>query len=247
MFTDTVAEAPSKEAVEKREDSDEVQQGGSEGTTEGPRPQAFPEPGQKSSMMGNSQAPGEDAATNTQPPASLPNQEHMGPQATGDSERGLSAQQQAGKTKQEEEKEEEEEVREKAGPEEVPTEASSSQPEYEEIQKDEGMYGDRTSSHVSERGRALRHLHNHPERWVSSPPFRGTTGSERGHVMCQGLHSQVVIKAAMPVCLSPKPSNNHPSVPGRDEGLWGDAWRMQRRQGEVQGVCQLTSWSLGRV
>ncbi|XP_028744135.1 chromogranin-A [Peromyscus leucopus] len=136
---DTVTEAPSKEAVEKREDSDEVQQGGSEGTTEGPRPQAFPEPGQKSSMMGNSQAPGEDAATNTQPPASLPNQEHMGPQATGDSERGLSVQQQAGKTKQEEEKEEEEEVREKAGPEEVPTEASSSQPEYEEIQKDEGQ------------------------------------------------------------------------------------------------------------
>lgn len=179
MFTDTVAEAPSKEAVEKREDSDEVQQGGSEGTTEGPRPQAFPEPGQKSSMMGNSQAPGEDAATNTQPPASLPNQEHMGPQATGDSERGLSAQQQAGKTKQEEEKEEEEEVREKAGPEEVPTEATSSQPEYEEIQKDEGMYGDRTSSHVSERGRALRHLHNNPERRVSSPPSRGTTGSER--------------------------------------------------------------------
>ncbi|KAL6041481.1 hypothetical protein STEG23_020976, partial [Scotinomys teguina] len=139
---EAAAEAPSKEAVEKREDSDEVQQGGSEGTTEGPRPQAFPEPGQKSSMMGKSQAPGENAVTNTQPPASLPNQEHLDPQSTGESETDLRAQQQARKPKQEEEKEEEEEeAREKAGLEEGPTAASNShsQPEHKEIQKDEGQ------------------------------------------------------------------------------------------------------------
>ncbi|XP_005068443.1 chromogranin-A [Mesocricetus auratus] len=132
---DTTAETPPEEAVEKRENSDEVQQGGSEGTTEGPRPQAVPEPGQKSSMMGNSQAPGVDAAINTQPPASLPNQDGVDSQATGDSERGLGTRQQAGKAKQEEE----DEVRGKAEPEEIPTTASSSQPEYEAIQKDEGQ------------------------------------------------------------------------------------------------------------
>ncbi|XP_038193602.1 chromogranin-A [Arvicola amphibius] len=136
---DATAETPSKEAVEKREDSDEGQQGGSEGTTEGPRPQAVPEPRQKSSMVENSQTSEEDTATNTQPPASLPNQEHRDPQATGDSERGLSARQQVINAKQEEE--EHKEVREKAGPEEAPTATSSSrsQTEYQEIQKDEGQ------------------------------------------------------------------------------------------------------------
>lgn len=145
MFTDATAETPSKEAVEKRENSAEGQQGGSEGTTKGPRPQAAPEPRQKSSVVENSQASEEDTATNTQPPASLPNQEHRDPQATGDSERGLSARQQDINAKQEEE--EHKEVREKAGPEEAPTATSSSrsQTEYQEIQKDEGMYGDRTS------------------------------------------------------------------------------------------------------
>lgn len=174
MFTDATAETPPKEVVEKREDSDEVQQGGSEGTTEGPRPQAIPEPGQKSSVMGNSHAPGEDAAINTQMPASLPNQDDVDSQATGDSERGLGTQQQAGKAKQEEE----EEVREKAEPEEIPTAESSSQPEYEAIQKDEGMYGNGTSTDESRRGVALYHIHNNPERWVSPPPSRGTSGSE---------------------------------------------------------------------
>lgn len=149
MFTDATAETPSKEAVEKREDSDEGQQGGSEGTTEGttegPRPQAVPEPRQKSSMVENSQASEEDTATNTQPRASLPKQEHRDLQATGDSETGLSVQQQAINAKQEEE--EHKEVREKSGPEEAPTATSSShsQTEYQEIQKDEGMYSDRTS------------------------------------------------------------------------------------------------------
>lgn len=144
MFTDATVETPSKEAVEKRENSAEGQQGSSEGTTKGPRPQDAPEPRQKSSVV-NSQASEEDTATNTQPPASLPNQEHRDPQATGDSERGLSARQQAINTKQEEE--EHKEVREKAGPEEAPTATSSSrsQTEYQEIQKDEGRYGDRTS------------------------------------------------------------------------------------------------------
>ncbi|EGW13394.1 chromogranin-A isoform X1 [Cricetulus griseus] len=145
---DATAETPPKEVVEKREDSDEVQQGGSEGTTEGPRPQAIPEPGQKSSVMGNSHAPGEDAAINTQMPASLPNQDDVDSQATGDSERGLGTQQQAGKAKQEEE----EEVREKAEPEEIPTAESSSQPEYEAIQKDEGQ----SESHAVDGGGKTR-------------------------------------------------------------------------------------------
>ncbi|CAO2587174.1 Chga [Lemmus lemmus] len=142
---DATAETPSKEAMEKREDADEGQQGGSRGTTEGPRPQAVPEPRQKSSMVGNSQASGEDTATNTQPPARLPSQEHRDPQAMGDSERGPSAPQQAKNAKQEEE--EHKEVREKAGPEEASPATSSprSQTEYQEVQKDEGMYGDRTS------------------------------------------------------------------------------------------------------
>ncbi|XP_051052464.1 chromogranin-A [Phodopus roborovskii] len=128
---DATAEAPPKEAVEKREGSDEAQQDGSETATEGPRPKAVPEPGQKSSMTGNSEAPREDTATNTQLLANLPNQE-----LAEDSERGLGTRQQAGKAKPEEE---EEEVRQKAGPEEVPTATSSSRPEYEEIQKDEGQ------------------------------------------------------------------------------------------------------------
>ncbi|CAO2587171.1 Chga [Lemmus lemmus] len=132
---DATAETPSKEAMEKREDADEGQQGGSRGTTEGPRPQAVPEPRQKSSMVGNSQASGEDTATNTQPPARLPSQEHRDPQAMGDSERGPSAPQQAKNAKQEEE--EHKEVREKAGPEEASPATSSprSQTEYQEVQK----------------------------------------------------------------------------------------------------------------
>jgi len=110
-------------------------------------------------MMGNSQSPGEDTANNTQSPTSLPSQEHGIPQTTEGSERGPSAQQQARKAKQEEKEEEEEEkeeeeeekeekaiAREKAGPKEVPTAASSSHfySGYKKIQKDDdGMYGDR--------------------------------------------------------------------------------------------------------
>ncbi|KAM7323574.1 hypothetical protein ACRRTK_017680 [Alexandromys fortis] len=136
---DATAETPTTEAVEKREDSYEGQQDGSEGTTEGPRPQAVLEPRQKSSMVENSQASEEDTATNTQPPANLPKQEHRDPQATGDSETGLSVRQQAINAKQEEE--EQKEVREKSGPEEAPTTTSSShsQTKYQEIQKDEGQ------------------------------------------------------------------------------------------------------------
>lgn len=148
---DAASEAPSKDAVEKREDSDKGQQDAFEGTTEGPRPQAFPEPKQESSMMGNSQSPGEDTANNTQSPTSPPSQEHGDPQSTEGGERGLSAQQQARKAKQEEKEEEEEKeetamAREKAGPKEVPTAASSSHfySGYKKIQKDDdGMYGDR--------------------------------------------------------------------------------------------------------
>ncbi|XP_008819940.1 chromogranin-A [Nannospalax galili] len=135
---EAAAEAPSKDAVEKREDSEESQQEDSKETTEGP--QAFPEPGQGSSMMGDSHAPGEDEATDTQPPAIFPNQEHQDPQATGDSEEDLNTQQQARKAEQEKEKEEEdEETGAKAGPEEVPTVASSSRPHLgnKEIEKDE--------------------------------------------------------------------------------------------------------------
>lgn len=141
---DAASEAPSKDAVEKREDSDKGQQDAFEGTTEGPRPQAFPEPKQESSMMGNSQSPGEDTANNTQSPTSPPSQEHGDPQSTEGGERGLSAQQQARKAKQEEKEEEEEKeetamAREKAGPKEVPTAASSSHfySGYKKIQKDD--------------------------------------------------------------------------------------------------------------
>lgn len=149
VFVDAAAEVPSKDTVEKRKDSDKGQQDSFEGTTEGPRPQAFPEPKQESSMMGNGQSPEKDTATNTQSATSLPSQERVDPQATGANERGPSAQQQARNAKQEEKEEEEEEekpvTREKAGPEEVPTAASSAhlRAGYKEIQKDDGMYGDR--------------------------------------------------------------------------------------------------------
>lgn len=141
MFIDQEAEAPSKDTLEKREDSDEVQQDGAEGTTERPRPQAFPE--QESSLMGDTQSLGEDTVTNTQPPATLPSQERVDPQATEDSERGPRAQQPARKAKQEEE--EEGEAGEKSGLDGVPTAAPSSdlQAGYKEIQKDDGMFGDR--------------------------------------------------------------------------------------------------------
>lgn len=187
MFTDATAETPSKEAVEKREDSDEGQRGGSEGTTEGPRPQAVPEPRQKSSMVENSQASGEDTATNTQPPASLPNQEHRDPQATGDSERGLSAQQQAINTKQEEE--EHKEVREKAGPEEAPTATSSSrsQTEYQEFQKDEGMYSDRTSLMCL--GEGWPYATSITTLKDGCPLHCPGEQAQRGHIICLRLNS----------------------------------------------------------
>uniref|UniRef100_A0A8C5KJ97 Chromogranin-A n=1 Tax=Jaculus jaculus TaxID=51337 RepID=A0A8C5KJ97_JACJA len=128
------AEAPSKDTVEKREDSEEAPQGG--GVTEGARPQAFLEPKQDSPMVGH----GEKDVTNTQPPASLPGREHPPPQAAGDIEEGLSAQQDQ-QPRQEEE--EEGEAEEKAGPEEEegPTAAPSSGRgfdsglDYKEIQK----------------------------------------------------------------------------------------------------------------
>ncbi|XP_051006673.1 chromogranin-A [Acomys russatus] len=134
---DMAAEAPSRDTVEKREDSEEVQPEGSEGITEGPGPQAFPE--QESSVMGNSQSLEKDTITNTQPPATFPSQEHVDPQATGDGEKGLNAQQPTRKAKQEEK--EEKEVREEAGPEGVTTAAPRPhfQTSYKEIQKDDGQ------------------------------------------------------------------------------------------------------------
>ncbi|XP_020030521.2 chromogranin-A [Castor canadensis] len=142
---EVTAEASPKDAMEKREDSEEVEK--SAGVTEGTRPQASPEPGQESSTLENNRAPGEEEATNTQPPASLPSQKHLGLQAAGDSEgpfqglanreKGLSAKQEQ-QARRDQEEEEEEEAGEKAIPEEEgPTTASDSHPTrgYKQIWK----------------------------------------------------------------------------------------------------------------
>lgn len=102
--------------------------------------------------MGNSQSFEKDTVTNTQPPATLPSQEHVDPQAMGGSEKDPNAQQPARKAEEEEE-EEEKEAREKAGSEGVTTAAPRPhfQTSYKEIQKDDGMYTS-TSTAVSGRG-----------------------------------------------------------------------------------------------
>ncbi|XP_012594039.2 chromogranin-A [Microcebus murinus] len=113
--------APSKEAAEKRGGSEEAEKSSED--AEGARPQALPEPGKESKMEGNSQAPGDEEATNTQPPASAPSQRDPGLQAEGDRagpsqgladrEKGLSAEH-GHQAKPEEEEEEEEEKEEEA-------------------------------------------------------------------------------------------------------------------------------------
>ncbi|XP_053457662.1 chromogranin-A [Nycticebus coucang] len=150
---EVMEETSSKDAVEKREDSKEADK--SDEDMEGGRPQAFPEPRKESKTEGNSQTPGEEEATNTQPLASLPSQKHPGPQAEADREgpsqglvdrqKGLSAEQgrQAKRDEEEEEEEKEKaeavaEAGEKAVPEDKgPTAASTPHPSlgYKEIPK----------------------------------------------------------------------------------------------------------------
>ncbi|XP_012658860.1 chromogranin-A [Otolemur garnettii] len=159
---EVMEEASSKDAVEKREDSKEADKsvedmegGKSDEDMEGGRPQAFPEPRKESKTEGNSQTPGEEEATNTQPPASLPSQKHPDLQAEGDregpsqglvdSQKGLSAEQGHQAKRDEEEGEEEREKAEavaeagdKAVPEDKgPTAASTPHPSlgYKEIPK----------------------------------------------------------------------------------------------------------------
>ncbi|XP_045398480.1 chromogranin-A [Lemur catta] len=144
--------ASSKEAAEKRGGSDEAEKSSED--TEGARPQALPEPRKESNTEGNGQAPGDEEATNTPPPASPPSQKDPGLQAQGDRagpsqgladrEKGLSAEHGQQAKRQEEEEEEEEEEAE-AGEEPVtplqvlegPTTALSPYLGHREVQKDE--------------------------------------------------------------------------------------------------------------
>uniref|UniRef100_A0A2K6GIM3 Chromogranin-A n=1 Tax=Propithecus coquereli TaxID=379532 RepID=A0A2K6GIM3_PROCO len=114
---EVMEEASSKEAAEKREGSEEAEKSSED--TEEARPQALPEPRKESKMEGNSQAPGDEEATNTQPPASPHSQKDPGLQAEGDRagpsqgladrEKGLSAER-GHQAKREEEEEEEKEA-----------------------------------------------------------------------------------------------------------------------------------------
>uniref|UniRef100_A0ABI7XMX3 Chromogranin-A n=1 Tax=Felis catus TaxID=9685 RepID=A0ABI7XMX3_FELCA len=142
-------EASSKDAAEKRGDSKETEK--NDGDTDGARPQASPEPERGSKVEEDNQAPGEQEASNTHPPASLPSQKHSGPQAQGDRgslsqgpvdrEKGLGVEQeQQAKREEEEEEEEDTEAGEKAVPEEEgPTAAFNPHPSlgYKETQRDE--------------------------------------------------------------------------------------------------------------
>ncbi|XP_025775170.1 chromogranin-A [Puma concolor] len=142
-------EASSKDASEKRGDSEETEK--NDGDTDGARPQASPEPEQGSKVEEDNQAPGEQEASNTHPPASLPSQKHSGPQAQGDRgslsqgpvdrEKGLGVEQEEqAKREEEEEEEEDTEAGEKAVPEEEgPTAAFNPHPSlgYKETQRDE--------------------------------------------------------------------------------------------------------------
>ncbi|XP_026976204.1 chromogranin-A isoform X1 [Sagmatias obliquidens] len=138
-------EMSSKDAMEKRGDSKEVERNGED--ADGPRPQAAPELGQGSKAEEDNQAPGEDeASSNTHPLASLSSQKHPGPQAEEDSEgpsqgpvgreKGLSAEQ-----GQQAKREEEAEAGEEAVPEEesAPTAALNPHPSlgYKEMQRGE--------------------------------------------------------------------------------------------------------------
>ncbi|XP_069321342.1 chromogranin-A isoform X1 [Eulemur rufifrons] len=149
-------EASSKEAAEKRGGSEEAEKSSED--MEGARPQALPEPRKESKTEGNSQAPGDEEATNTQPPASAPSQKDPDLQAEGDRagpsegladrEKGLSAEHGHQAKRQEEEEEEEaaaEEEETEAGEEPVtplqvlegPTAALSPYLGHREVQKGE--------------------------------------------------------------------------------------------------------------
>lgn len=141
-----------KDAAEKRGDSNEVEKKGQD--TDRTEPLASPEPGQGSRDEEDNQAPGEEEAANTHPPASLPSQKHPGPQAEGDSEgpsQGLadrekgqdSEQGQQARRGEEEEEEEDAEVGEKViSKEEGPTAAFNPHPSlgYKEVQRGESTY-----------------------------------------------------------------------------------------------------------
>ncbi|XP_048218311.1 chromogranin-A isoform X1 [Perognathus longimembris pacificus] len=118
---EVTTEAAPEDAQQKREDAEEAKPSGA---TQGTKPQASPEPGPGSPAPEHSQAPGEEAATTPQAPASLPGQKQPGPQAVGsreDPSQGLSAAQRP--------REEEEEAGEKAVPQdEDPTAAFDAHP-----------------------------------------------------------------------------------------------------------------------
>uniref|UniRef100_A0A8C8ZIF2 Chromogranin-A n=1 Tax=Prolemur simus TaxID=1328070 RepID=A0A8C8ZIF2_PROSS len=150
---EVMGEASSKEAAEKRGGSDEAEKSSED--TEGARPQALPEPRKESKTEGNSQAPGDEEATNTPPPVSPLSQKDPGLQAQGDRagpsqgladrEKGLSAEQGQQAKRQEEEEEEEEEEEAEVGEEPVtplqvlegPTTALSPYLGHREVQKGE--------------------------------------------------------------------------------------------------------------
>ncbi|KAM7154851.1 chromogranin-A [Molossus nigricans] len=149
-------EMPSKDAAEKRGDSNEVEKKGHD--TDRTAPLASPEPGQGSREEEDNQVPAEEEAANTHPLASLPSQKHPGPQAEQDCEgpsqgladrekgQGSEQGQQARRGEEEEEEAEEEEKKDAEAGEKViskeegPTAAFKPHPSlgYKEVQRGEG-------------------------------------------------------------------------------------------------------------
>lgn len=192
-------EMSSKEAAEETGVSSEVERNG--GAADGAGPPASLEPGQGSTLEEDDQAPGEEEAANSHPPASLPSQKYPGPQAEGDSEapsqglvdreKGLGAEQ--GKQAKREEEEEDPEAEEKVvSEEEGPTAASDAHPSlgYKEAPRGESQSkapavdgGGKTGAEETQKGEQEQSLQEEEEEeeTAGAPlgPFQGGKSREQ--------------------------------------------------------------------
>ncbi|XP_036887481.1 chromogranin-A isoform X2 [Sturnira hondurensis] len=189
-------EVPSKEAAEDTRDSSEMERNG--GDADGAGPLASLEPGQGSTLEEDDQAPGEEEAANSHPPASRPSQKYPGPQAEGDSEgpsqglvdreKGLGAEQ--GKQAKREEEEEDPEAGEVVSEEEGPTTASDAHPSlgYKEVPRGQSKApavdgGGKTGAEETQKGEQEQSLQEEEEEeeMAGSPlgPFRGGKSREQ--------------------------------------------------------------------
>ncbi|KAM5339322.1 chromogranin-A isoform 2-T2 [Glossophaga mutica] len=189
-------EMSSKDAAEERGDPSEVERNG--GDTDEAGPQASPEPGQGPTVEEDDQAPGEEEAANTHPPASLPSQKHPGPEAEEDSEgpsqglvdrpKGLGAE--PGKQAKREEEEEDPEAGEKVvSEEEGPTASSDPHPSlgYKEALRGQSEAlavdgGGKTGAEEAQEGEREQSLQEEEEEEMAGAPlgpFRGGKSREQ--------------------------------------------------------------------